>query len=202
MDFRHRSNILPNNITYHRYIVIHCIPVCITFFFSVCGNFCNDIRLSGKQCISKYSITIWREPSYRNTTYQPVIGTPLILRLAKSEFQPLRDPLFTRFFPRFLPMMKKIWNSFDLSFAWWTRFLLYDLLGAQIQEAMTADEKKKLYDALGYQEGVTDPRLPLEVSCSPRNRLRSKLCCIRQTVWVLFDSALKEWGCVWVLCDC
>ncbi len=41
----------------------------------------------------------------------------------------------------------------------------------QFQEAMTPEEKSKLYDAIGYQEGQGDPTLPIEVntqSCRAR----------------------------------
>ena len=31
---------------------------------------------------------------------------------------------------------------------------------------MTAEEKEKLYSAIGYQENVADPTLPVEVSLS------------------------------------
>lgn len=42
-------------------------------------------------------------------------------------------------------------------------YLYFLITGEKFQELMTADEKKKLYDAMGYSESTADPNLPLEV---------------------------------------
>ena len=36
----------------------------------------------------------------------------------------------------------------------------------KFEEAMTAEEKAKMYEAIGYHEGQGDPTLPAEVTCN------------------------------------
>jgi hypothetical protein len=40
---------------------------------------------------------------------------------------------------------------------------MYIFLEEQFYEQFNAEEKKKLYDAIGYQENEADPTLPKEV---------------------------------------
>ena len=41
------------------------------------------------------------------------------------------------------------------------------LVADKVQEAMTAEEKQKLYDAIGYQENTAEAIYPKEVAISP-----------------------------------
>lgn len=67
--------------------------------------------------------------------------------------------------------MQLKWYVVSLTELHFVHVCVVNISADQFQEAMTPDEKSKLYDAIGYQEGQGDPTLPIEVN-TPSSRVK------------------------------